>query len=58
MTDIMAKNNPLDNFGKLTEPWNEDAPTYNIKKMMEYCERKGIRPIDLSDKERNAFRTN
>lgn len=58
MTDIMGKNNNLDNFGKLTEPWDESAPTYNIKKLMEYCKMKKKRPVELTDEERENFRTN
>lgn len=32
MIDMMSENDPLDNYGMLTEPYGKDTPTYNIKK--------------------------
>ena len=44
--------------GVLTEEWKDGTPTYNLKALFEYCSRVGKRPADLSDLEREQFRTN
>ena len=58
MIDTMVKNDPLDNFGPLTEPWDEKAPTYNLKELFAYCRSVGKEPVELTDEEREQFRTN
>ena len=58
MIDTMVKNDPLDNYGPLTEPWEDGTPTYNFKKLFEYCRKVGKSPIELTNEEREQFRTN
>ncbi len=58
MIDMMSENDPLDNYGMLTEPYGKDTPTYNIKKLFEFCRKIGKEPVELTDEERGQFRTN
>jgi len=44
--------------GILTMPSDPSQPTYNFKLLSEYCKTIGKRPIELSNKEREQFRTN
>lgn len=48
----------LQDFGIMTEERKPDSPTYNLGKLYAYCEQKGVRPIDLTESEREQFRTN
>ena len=48
----------LEDFGVMTEEWNEETPTYNLKELFAYCKKIGKRPVELSDLEREQFRTN
>jgi hypothetical protein len=47
----------LDN-GAVTEPLTEDTARYNYRELIEYCKEIGKEPADLSNKEREKFRTN
>ncbi len=58
MIDMMSENDPLDNYGMLTEPYGKDTSTYNIKKLFEFCRKIGQEPVELTDEEREQFRTN
>ena len=44
--------------GVLTEEWKEGTPTYNLRDLFAFCEKVGKRPAELSDLEREQFRTN
>ena len=48
----------LEDFGVMTEEWTEEMPTYNLKELFAYCKKIGKRPVELSDLEREQFRTN
>lgn len=48
----------LEDFGVMTEEWNDSMPTYNLRDLLAYCRRVGKRPVDLSEEEREQFRTN
>ena len=48
----------LEDFGVMTEEFTENIPTYNIKATYEYCKRVGKKPAELTDLEREQFRTN
>ncbi len=48
----------FDNLGTYTEPWSKDMPTYNLRKLFEYCKKVSKRPMELSEDERERFRTN
>lgn len=55
----MKKNDSeLEDFGIMTEEYDENTPKYNIKQLLEYCKRKGVEPSELKDEERDQFRTN
>lgn len=58
MIDMLLENDSLDNYGMLTEPYGKDTPTYNIKKLFEFCRKIGKEPVELTDVEREQFRTN
>ena len=50
---------PPDGSGVFTEPWDESNPTYNVPKLMAYTRAQGKKaPIELTEEERNMFRTN
>lgn len=48
----------LEDFGVMTEEWKEGTPTYNLRALFEYCKKVGKEPVELSDLEREQFRTN
>lgn len=48
----------LEDFGVMTEEWKKDAPAYNLKALFNYCKEVGKQPVELSDLEREQFRTN
>ena len=58
MMEAIIKTTELDDFGVMTEEWNEDTPTYNLKEMFAYCRKVGNKPSELTDIEREQFRTN
>ena len=59
MRGIMVKSKKmLEDFGVMTEPWSEELPRYNIRKLDEYCKRVGKKAAELTDEEREQFRTN
>lgn len=58
MRNTTVKIEELSDFGALTEPWNPKNPTYNLRDLFKYCREHQIEPIDLTDKERDMFRTN
>ncbi len=37
---------------------SEDEPRYNIKALCEYAQSKGVAVVNLTDEEREQFRTN
>lgn len=50
---------PPDGSGVFTEPWDENNPEYCIPKLMAYTRAQGKKaPIELTEEERNMFRTN
>ena len=50
---------PPDGSGVFTEPWDESNPTYNVPRLMAYTRAQGKKaPIELTEEERNMFRTN
>lgn len=48
----------LDEYGTLTEPYGKNTPVYNFRALLDYCKRIGKAPAELSDEEREQFRTN
>ena len=58
MEAVVKKTAELEDFGIMTEEWNDSLPTYNLRDLFAYCRRVGKRPADLSDEEREQFRTN
>ena len=48
----------LEDFGVMTEEWDDTVPTYDLRSLFHYCRSVGKEPIDLTDKERDQFRTN
>lgn len=46
--------NEPDDFAPYVEPFDDD-PIYDLRKLLKYCEEKGVEPKDLSDKEINQF---
>lgn len=48
----------LEDFGVMTEEWEEGMPTYDFRALFAYCEKVHKRPAELSDLEREQFRTN
>lgn len=48
----------LEDYGVMTEEWVDGTPTYNLRDLFAYCEKVGKRPAELSDREREQFRTN
>lgn len=50
---------PPDGSGLLTEYWDKSNPEYCIPKLMAYTRAQGKKaPIELTEEERNMFRTN
>lgn len=47
----------LEDFGVMTEEWKAETPTYDFRALLAYCERVGKAPAELSDLEREQFRT-
>ena len=58
MMEAIIKTTELDDFGVMTEEWNEDTPTYNLKELFAFCRKVGKKPSELTDLEREQFRTN
>ena len=56
MSDTAGKT--LDDFGALTAPLDEGRASYNLRKLIEYCEGKGIDPSELTDDELKLFERN
>lgn len=50
--------NRLEDFGVLTEELTDTTPTYNLKALLDYCKRIGRLAEELSEEERERFRTN
>lgn len=48
----------FDDLGTFTEPWNEDDPVYRFRELAEYAEKVGKKIADLTDEEREQFRSN
>lgn len=59
MEAIVKTQADLDDVGGiLTEEWKEGTPTYNFRALMAYCNKVGKNPEELTDLEREQFRTN
>lgn len=58
MNDEARNASELEDFGVLTEEWKEGTPTYNLRDLFAYCRKVGKEPAELSDLEREQFRTN
>ena len=48
----------LEDFGVMTEEWKDGTPSYNLRDLFAYCRKTGKRPAELTEKEREQFRTN
>lgn len=48
----------LEDFGVMTEEWKEGMPAYNLKALFAYCKKAGKKPAELTEVEREQFRTN
>ena len=48
----------LDESGVFTEPYGKDTPIYDFRALLDYCEHIGRIPAELTDDERERFRTN
>lgn len=48
----------LEDFGVMTEEWGKDTPTYDFRALLAYCKKVDKEPANLSDLEREQFRTN
>lgn len=48
----------LQDFGIMTVEWDNKTPTYNLRDLFSYCEAKKKSVEDLTDSEREKFRTN
>lgn len=48
----------FDDFGTFTEPYSDDTPTYNFRALLAYCKEKNVHLSELSEEERERFRTN
>ena len=48
----------LEDYGVMTEEWKEGTPTYNFKALFAYCKKVAKKPADLTELEREQFRTN
>lgn len=65
-TELALASNPelkqlienFDDMGVFTLPFDESAPTYNIRKLDEYCKQHNKEPNELTDKELKVFQTN
>ena len=44
--------------GLWLEPYDPNLPTYNFRDLMAYAKKVNKKPIDLTDEEREQFRTN
>lgn len=54
----MKEQYDLEDFGVMTEHIDENTPSYNLKALFAYCRRVNKKPVQLSDEEREQFRTN
>ncbi|MDD2647460.1 MAG: hypothetical protein PHI27_02955 [Eubacteriales bacterium] len=48
----------LEDFGVMTEELDENTPMYNLHDLFEYSKKVGKAPAELTDDERERFRTN
>ena len=55
MTDIIKKNNELDNYGILTEQMPDNATRYDFKAIREYCKANKKNLADLTESEIKRF---
>ena len=55
MRDIMEKME-LQDFGKMTDPWEVNEQGYRLRDLFEYCKQVGKKPAELDDEERDKFR--
>lgn len=56
MIDTTAEN-PLDNYGALTDPFPDSSPGYNFKRIREYCREKGKEFSELTYEEFDMFKS-
>lgn len=54
----VACNTELQDFGVMTDPFSEDAPVYDFRKLLSYCKERNIKPEELTDEEYTAFKVN
>ncbi|MBS9776241.1 MAG: hypothetical protein KGV57_04060 [Fusobacterium sp.] len=45
----------LEDFGKMVEPMPKNAPCYNLRAIIKYCDEKNISTEDLTKKELKQF---
>lgn len=59
-SDISGRDYTLDSLdtGVYTEPWDKNNAEYCLPKLIAYAHAQGKAPIELTEKERNMFRTN
>lgn len=55
MKDTIKTNNELDNYGTLTESMPSDIPTYDFRKIKEYCKKHNKTLSDITEKELEQF---
>ena len=53
-----ATGKTFDDFGALTAPLDEGRASYDLRKLIEYCEGRGIDPSELTDDELKPFERN
>ena len=58
MMEAVVKTAKLEDFGVMTEEWKEGTPTYNLRELFAYCNQTGKKPAQLTELEREQFRTN
>ena len=58
MIDTIWGNDFLDDHGVFTEHMPENAPTYDFKRIKEYCVENNITLADMSFEEIEQFRSN
>lgn len=57
MKDIIVANNELDNYGLLTERMPTDAPSYDFKKIKEYCRLHNKALSEMTEEEIQKFQS-
>lgn len=55
MSDVREE---LQDYGVMTQPFSQDAPVYDFRKLLAYCKEKNVKPENLSDSEYKMFQLN